>query len=1082
MNSPQFSQMTERTYSELPEMVREADALHDYALKRYLSAICDVQDQVDKLVARFTYLDLSDRMLLDSLIDEYNYYDLDYSYFQTSSSKQSGRLAVADGTTAHLRTVETYRIVPDTTIYAGAMARTDNMNTGISYGVRVWFYNPNMELINTRDVAVKVGTAGPQWVALNGMVMAPAEAYYARISGFVKNNTGIDATIWFDDVYLRSNYEISMTSNLVSGGHNYELRAETEMVKQGDFDDAWTMDDLSEWTITDDVTMAEKSLSGAPAAQEYRNWIELVSTDANAPSIRQNVADVVPGATYTASMLVLRTDSTTSDNLLRLTITPNTGGPTVFERRLDAYPINSPVLVPFTWNAPEFVSSAILTIEHIDAADGPVSALFVNDVSMIRFNPNASQLSRYGSPVTKEVQELTRVEMLGDRNINGDHWISYETGGSPEEPIAPTVDGPLSYVESSWHPSKPGNSYRFRAEMWANSPEAYYDMIMFYQIDGKGWGEMSLDRLAPSAPNMWVMVEQTFQLPEGADSFRLNLDRYNMNGNINIRNVSMTAETDRSWYSAGSRPFAFNALASRAISFLNAGDLLSYTAKVEYTGDPAPGRYGMRVYSGDSQIVHESLVDFDNTSDFTNITGAFQVPQSLMELRFVFYVNSPTPFHQAAFFIRDIEVNHSRQNYVEDAGNVVVNCGFENPEAPLTNWQVYLESRQLRRNYIRNSIGPGATSTENWSARGDDVLDLVQKDGRPAMRLTYNGEAGTGIDWAKVQSQDGHYAPSTSDSPQITVEVKVDQLVRDMSLSVGASGDMAVQSLYPLVSQRPEDGWVKHTIPLKVNASNPSSGEMYIDFTMDKQGSEVGDTFYYRNIMLEYRPLPGGFFDKDSRDTALAEYSYIPGTDSANSRYTEERRLTYRTPNIMDNIMVGIGLGYNVEDVPNRPDDRPLGTTSDLVDPRTANTEWLPWLMQFAGTDIGIFSTNEEAREALSNITGNFSDGTISAISAAVQSVLTNTKTVRIFPHTTDMTQIGQATQWDLSIVTRTSETPDLSVIERAVIERDAKPAGVVLHFHRHQSTWDAVELANPTWNVWDTRDWTALEESGLGS
>ena len=70
MSEPKYSPFTERMYSRLPDVMREADSLNGYALKRYLSAIGDVEDQVERLIARLTYLSLQDRLSLESLADD----------------------------------------------------------------------------------------------------------------------------------------------------------------------------------------------------------------------------------------------------------------------------------------------------------------------------------------------------------------------------------------------------------------------------------------------------------------------------------------------------------------------------------------------------------------------------------------------------------------------------------------------------------------------------------------------------------------------------------------------------------------------------------------------------------------------------------------------------------------------------------------------------------------------------------------------------------------------------------------------------------------------------------------------------
>lgn len=1250
MSAPIYTQFTERMYANLPEVVREADALNDYALKRYISAIGDVEDQVERLIARFTYLDRQSRLTLDSLADDHSYYGLDYSYFQSSDSRYSAQITSGNNEPLYLRTVQPYRVVPNTMIYVGAVFRTDRQEALNTYGLRLWYYDAGMKLVSTKDVGRNNGSAGPQWVAVNSTDNTPSTAYYVRVSPFCQNTSGASAQVWVDDVYVRSHYEVTTTNNLVSGGHNFTLRSEQELIQQGDFDatqdaqaqadalraqaqaayDAapnivdnpgfenayigwavtgvtsttaqfhsgtksmavassggsitgpavavtqgqvweasgwylyqgatsptvtgglrfqysvdgtswvninstsnvdvtnnkwqqittrytvplgvqyirarsafsaytgaiWTDDhvlkditaysrltaqadtaqsqaNLAAWSRGPSTALVEKALTGVPDIQSYRTWLELGSTSSTEPGYaRQGVQSVELSSTYTLSFLALRDATVLSTASVKVTITPNTGGPTVKTFPLEGTEANVPFLLSFTWNSPESVASAIINIEYVTTAL-PAKGLFINDVSMVRFNSDVSLIGRQGAPSTSSTTEHVGTEMFGGRDIRGTGWIRYETQGDPDTDPMPVGDPDIpsgtSFIESGWHQTQPGNTYTFSGEVFSNNSSNYADLIIWHRNEGKGWGEAMVTRITATSLNGWIRFDRKITIPSSATEFRVNLDVYRADAakTLNFRNVSMVATENRSWYMSGSRPFAYNALTTKAMNFLSRGDLLHYTANLMATGSSGSGQYGIRVYSNGSQIIHETTIPTTTHDQLIPITGAFQVPESQAELRVALYVNDPTPKHQAAYFLRDLEVVHSTQQFTEDAQNIITNGGFESAP-PLDGWALLAEKEQIRRNLVPNSIGTGATTSTNWRVSANDTLALTTVDGAPAIRFT-NGVADTTI----YTDPNTNYTPPVGTVVHAQVEVKAISPITNMRISnTNYSGAASTSQRRTDITLTPEMGWQTLTIDALITAM-PAGG--YVRMIIYPSGSNypVGPLFYFRNMLVEY-DTSGAFFDKDTPNTPLATYSW----DAATSTHVE-RALTYSAPVGGANKLT-TASGYNKEDVPSRPEGLPLGATSDLVDPLTANTEWLPWLAQFAGKNISHFTTMDNARVALAS-GNNFSAGTIGAIQNAVQAVLSGTKTVRVFPMTTSLDAIGGATQWDVSIVTRTSESPDIAVMEEAVRLRNAKPAGVVFHFHKHQSTWDAVEIANPTFDIWDTRTWTQLEESGLG-
>lgn len=1066
MSEPQYTQFTERMYARLPEVMREADALNGYALKHYISAIGDVQDQVERLIARFMYLSKQDRLGLDQLTDDHGYYDLDWRYFQSTDSKNSAM--ISSSASAFLRTQDAYRVVPNTIVYAGAVFRTDSTDPANAHGLRLWYYDAAMEPLTFRDVATGNGGRGPQWWALNATDEVPAEAYYIRVSPWSKPTSGT-VRVWVDDVYVRSHYEVSTTNNLVSGGHNFVTRTERDLVLQGDFDATYEVGPgLEEWDLGPVTELVEKDLSGVPDVQSYRTWLNLASTNADQPGYaRQVLQGLAPDATYDVSLLMVREADTPDDATLRITITPDTGGPTAKTFTLTDYDTETQHLLTYTWNSPETVSTAIINVEYI--APAPSSGLLINDISVVRYLADVSQIGREGASVTSHVLERAGETILGSGSVTSSAWARVDP--STLEELETGDQGPatgVSYMHRAWHPTRPGNRYSLTGEFFTDHSGAYVDLTILYRIEGKGWGEQMLHRVSATPVSTWVQFTRAITIPPAATEFRVIVSPYRSGSTrrTEVRNLALASPTDRSWYAAGSRPFAFAALASRSMNFLSRGDLLHYSANLMVTGDPSYGRYGIRIYAGGGQVVHETVVTPRMGDGLVKVVGAFQVPESLIDLRAVLYVDDPTPKHQAAYFLSELEIVHSSQRFVEDPQNLIRNGGFEFTNA-LEGWALLTERETVRRNLVPNPIGPSAISASDWRTTTGDTLALVQDGGRPALKLIEGG-TGTGL---YMDPEKNYPDIPVGSTIRFSADVKVTADTDQMRLTISPyNGAVRTGGSTGWLTQTPADGWVRHMVEAVVTEA-PEGSYFRMLVWPANDSFLVGQGFLVRDAMIEI-DTNGKFFDRYTPDTALSTYSWDGEAHVA-------RTLAHEPPAALP-MSVSTDTGYNREDVPDRPDDAPLGSTSDLVDPRTANTEWLPWLSQFAGHNINHFSSLEEARNAFASTESNFAAGTIGAIQNAVGAVLTGTRTVRVFPMTTRLDQVGQASQWDIAIVTRTSESPDVSVMEEAVSLRNAKPVGVVFHFFKHQSTWDAVELAYPTWTEWDKRNWTQIEEAGL--
>lgn len=156
---------------------------------------------------------------------------------------------------------------------------------------------------------------------------------------------------------------------------------------------------------------------------------------------------------------------------------------------------------------------------------------------------------------------------------------------------------------------------------------------------------------------------------------------------------------------------------------------------------------------------------------------------------------------------------------------------------------------------------------------------------------------------------------------------------------------------------------------------------------------------------------------------------------------------------------------------------------SALADPGQAQAAWLPWLAQLVGARLDPAATETEHRDTIRYATSGWRGGTRGAIEDAARSALTGTRFVRAIPHAVPSENGGiePGTVWDITIVTRTAETPDPAAVLGAVLRKGVKPAGAVLWHTPYQATWDQIEAILPTWTDWEeVGTWTGIEEVGL--
>lgn len=155
---------------------------------------------------------------------------------------------------------------------------------------------------------------------------------------------------------------------------------------------------------------------------------------------------------------------------------------------------------------------------------------------------------------------------------------------------------------------------------------------------------------------------------------------------------------------------------------------------------------------------------------------------------------------------------------------------------------------------------------------------------------------------------------------------------------------------------------------------------------------------------------------------------------------------------------------------------------SALADPAQADVAWLPWLAQLVGSTLDPSASEQEKRDTIAYATSGWRGGTRSAIADAAKTALTGSKYARIVPHMVPVSgSLNTGTIWDITIVTRTAETPDPNAVLDAVLRKGVKPAGVVLHHAAYGASWDQIEAVFPQWFPhWEGLTWDQLEQAGL--
>lgn len=159
-----------------------------------------------------------------------------------------------------------------------------------------------------------------------------------------------------------------------------------------------------------------------------------------------------------------------------------------------------------------------------------------------------------------------------------------------------------------------------------------------------------------------------------------------------------------------------------------------------------------------------------------------------------------------------------------------------------------------------------------------------------------------------------------------------------------------------------------------------------------------------------------------------------------------------------------------------------LNRPSALGDPYQADPRWLSWMAQLVGAPLNPGASVQEQRDTIAFATSGWRGGTRQAIADAARTALTGSMYAQVVPHTipTDSGGVQAGGIWDITIVTRDSETPDPAAVLDAVLRKGVKPAGAVLHHAGYSASWSQIEAVFPTWADWNAATWAQIEQAGL--
>lgn len=156
---------------------------------------------------------------------------------------------------------------------------------------------------------------------------------------------------------------------------------------------------------------------------------------------------------------------------------------------------------------------------------------------------------------------------------------------------------------------------------------------------------------------------------------------------------------------------------------------------------------------------------------------------------------------------------------------------------------------------------------------------------------------------------------------------------------------------------------------------------------------------------------------------------------------------------------------------------------SELGDPLAADAAWLPWLVQMVGGRLDPAASVAEQRDTIRYATSGWMAGSISSIEYAARTALVGSQYAKCIPHLLGDGSAGGP--WDVVIMTRSSETPDPTLVLGAILRKGVKPAGVILRHLPFGASWDILEAVRPTWALWEADTfgvltWDRWADTGL--
>ena len=163
--------------------------------------------------------------------------------------------------------------------------------------------------------------------------------------------------------------------------------------------------------------------------------------------------------------------------------------------------------------------------------------------------------------------------------------------------------------------------------------------------------------------------------------------------------------------------------------------------------------------------------------------------------------------------------------------------------------------------------------------------------------------------------------------------------------------------------------------------------------------------------------------------------------------------------------------------------DNRTNQISALGDPLTADPAWLPWLVQMVGGTLDPAASVAEQRDTIRYATSGWQAGNVASIEYAARTALIGSQYANVMPHV--LADGSPGGPWDVTILTRSSETPDPSAVLGAVLRKGVKPAGVILHYRAFGASWNMLEAHRPTWSLWQSDNlgpvsWNRLADTGL--